>query len=413
MTEKKTITPIITRPDLLKTIPKSIWALGFVSMFMDMSSDFINSLLPLYMSSVLGISVIFIGLIEGVAEALVLIIKIFSGVLSDVIKKRKIFAVLGYGLSACAKLIFPFASSVGLLLSARVFDRLGKGLRDAPRDALLGELAPAPIRGLCFGLRQALDNVGAFIGPVLAMIVITMFTHNFRVLFWVAVIPAFLSVILLIIGVDEPKKDDDLISQKITLPLSYKVLYSFGPRYWLVVAIATALTFARFSQAFLILRSTTVGMSFALVPLIIIVMNLVSSVSSYFAGYLSDIFNRLFFIIAGFVVLIASDIILGYASNPWHLIAGVALWGFHLGLTQGVFDTLIVDTTESHIRGSAFGIFNFICGIAIIMSNLVAGWLWTRYSPSMTFFVGAGFTVVALIFFVIKLLYNHSKLYKK
>jgi len=429
MVEQKTI---IKRAELLKKVPQSIWALGFVSMFMDISSDFINSLLPIYMSSVLGISVIYIGLIEGIAEALVLMIKIFSGVLSDIIKKRKIFAVMGYGLSACAKLIFPFASSVGVLLSARVIDRLGKGLRDAPRDALLGELAPASIRGLCFGLRQALDNVGAFIGPIIAMITLAIFTHighidhDFRALFWIAVIPAFLSVLLLIIGVKEPKREQNEEEKKEEgsknvfldqannpVTFSFKVLCNFGPRYWLVVAAATVLMFARFSQAFLVLRSTTVGMPFALAPLVIIIMNVVSAISSYYAGYLSDSINRLFFIIAGFIVLVASDIILGYATNPWHLIGGVILWGLHLGLTQGIFDALIVDTTESHVRGSAFGVFNFICGIAIIISNLVAGFMWMHYSPAVTFFVGAGFTVGALVFFVIKLALNHSRLYKK
>jgi len=393
----------------LQAVPQGVWALGFVSMFMDISSDFINSLLPLYMSSVLGASVIFIGLIEGIAEALVLITKIFSGVLSDFIKKRKILTVFGYGLSACSKLIFPLASSLGLVVVARIIDRLGKGVREAPRDALMGELAPASIRGMCFGLRQSLDNVGAFIGPSLALIVMLLFVNNFRSLFWIAVIPAFLSVIFLIIGVDEPKKDG---WKSQPTKLSLKEIGNLSPRYWLVVAIATALMFARFSQAFLILRATTVGMSFAMTPLVIIIMNIMSASSAYYVGYLSDKMNRLFFIVAGFVVLIASDVILGYASNPWHLIAGVTLWGFHIGLTQGVFDTLIVDTTESHIRGSAFGIFNFICGIALIISNVVAGWFWQRYNPATTFFVGAGFTIVALIFFVIKLWINHSKALK-
>ena len=379
----------------LRNIPRAIWALGFVSMLMDVSSEMIHALLPVYLVTVLSASMVTVGVIEGIAEATASIVKVFSGVLSDWLGKRKLLAVIGYGLAAFTKPVFPMASSVGWVVVARFFDRIGKGIRGAPRDALVADIAPAHLRGASFGLRQSLDTVGAFVGPLLAIGLMWLTVNNFQAVFWVAVIPAFLALGLLLFAVNEPERLASL--RKVSFPLSLPELKHLGPAYWLVVAVATVFTLARFSEAFLILRAQAVGVPIVLIPLVLVVMNVVYSLAAYPAGVFSDRFNRLTVLIVGFALLIAADLVLAVSGSLVGLTAGVALWGLHLGITQGLFATLIADTAPPELRGTAYGVFNLLGGLALLFASVLAGLLWDTFGSKATFLTGAAFTTLALL----------------
>jgi MFS family permease len=380
-------------PSGLRAIPGSIWALGFVSMFADISSEMIHSLLPVFLVSVLGASALAVGLIEGIAEATALITKVFSGTLSDYLGRRKFLTALGYGLAAFTKPLFALAPSVAWIVTARFVDRVGKGIRGAPRDALVGDIAPPHLRGACYGLRQSLDTVGAFAGPLMATIFMVLTLNSFRTVFWIAVIPAFVALALMIF-VQEPETVRP--EGKPRSPIRGADFRQLGAAYWWFVLIAAVLTLARFSEAFLVLRAQNIGLSIALVPLVMVVMNVVYAVSAYPAGRLSDKMDRRLVLAAGLVVLIVSDVVLALATGVWQVIAGVALWGLHMGLTQGLLATLVADTTPSPLRGTAFGMFNLASGIAMLIASFLAGWLWDQYGPQATFYAGAGFTTMAL-----------------
>lgn len=376
----------------LGDIPRGIWALGLVSMFMDISSEMIHALLPIYMVTILGTSVLTVGFIEGLAEATASITKIFSGALSDWLGKRKLLAAIGYGLAAFTKPIFPLAQSVGWLVAARFIDRVGKGIRGAPRDALVADIAPPDLRGASFGLRQSLDTIGAFVGPLAAIALMTLSSDNFRFVFWIAVIPAFISFGLIVFGVDEPKKQQD---QKRTA-ITFRDAGRLPAGFWAVVAVAFVLTLARFSEAFLILRSQSVGLPIALVPLIMVVMNIVYALAAYPAGVMADRIGRQGVLVAGIAFLIVADIILAMGSTVLPIMLGVVFWGLHMGFTQGLLATLVADTAPVDLRGTAFGVFNFAIGIAMLIASVIAGGLWDVYGPAATFFAGAAFTAVAL-----------------
>lgn len=380
-------------PNGLRAIPGSIWALGFVSMFADISSEMIHSLLPVFLVSVLGASALAVGLIEGIAESTALITKIFSGTLSDYLGRRKFLTALGYGLAAFTKPLFPLAPSVAWVVTARFIDRIGKGIRGAPRDALVGDIAPLHLRGACYGLRQSLDTVGAFAGPLIATILMTLTLNRFRTVFWIAVVPAFVALALMIF-VKEPESVQ--LTGQLRSPIRGADFRRLGIAYWWLVLIAAVLTLARFSEAFLVLRAQNIGLPIALVPLVMVVMNLAYAVSAYPAGHLSDKMDRRLVLAAGLVVLIGSDVVLALASGVWQVIVGVALWGLHMGLTQGLLAALVADTTPSSLRGTAFGVFNFASGIAMLIASFLAGWLWDQYGPQATFYAGAGFTTAAL-----------------
>ena len=382
-------------PTGLRAIPKSIWALGFVSLFMDTSSELIHSLLPVFLVSVLGASAFSVGLIEGLAEATAAITKVFSGTLSDYLGKRKLLAVIGYGLAAVSKPLFPLAGSVAWIFAARFIDRIGKGIRGAPRDALIGELAPSHLRGACYGLRQSLDTVGAFAGPLLAVTFMVLLANDIQAVFWIAVIPAFISVVILIFAVKEPVTARPV--GEAHSPIRVKDLRQIGAAYWWLVIIGAVLAVARFSEAFLVLRAENVGLAIALVPIVFIVMNVVYALSAYPAGTLSDRMDRRIILAAGFAVLIVADAVLALATGIWMVMAGTVLWGLHMGLTQGLLAAMVADTTPARIRGTAFGIFNLVTGVALLGGNLVAGLLWDHYGPSSTFFAGAGITAIALV----------------
>ncbi len=378
----------------LRKIPSGVWVLGFVSMLMDISSEMIHSLLPLFMVGTLGASVFVVGMIEGLAESAALIVKVFSGALSDYLGKRKGLAAFGYALGALTKPLFAIAPATGVVLIARLLDRVGKGIRGAPRDALVADLAPAEVRGAAFGLRQSLDTVGAFLGPLLAVGLMLLWANDFRAVFWVAVIPGVLAVALLLLGVREPARHG---GDKRANPVRRENLQLLGGAYWWVVGIGAVFTLARFSEAFLVLRAQHGGIPVALVPLVMVTMNLVYSASAYPFGKLSDRMSHRALLALGLAVLIAADLVLAMDDHWTTVLAGVALWGVHMGMTQGLLATMVADTAPAELRGTAFGFFNLVSGIAMLIASVVAGLLWDQLGPSFTFHAGAAFCALALL----------------
>lgn len=368
-------------------------------MFMDISSEMVHALLPIYLVTVLGASTLAIGFIEGIAEATANITKIFSGALSDWLGKRKLLTVIGYGLAAFTKPIFPLAGSVGWVVAARFIDRIGKGVRDAPRDALIADLAPAHLRGASFGLRQALDTVGAFIGPLAAIVLMTLSFDNFRFVFWIAVVPAFVALAVMVFAVREPVRHQAEARPRLRLADAKRL----SGRFWTVVGVATILTLARFSEAFLILRSQSVGLPIALVPAVMVVMNIVYALAAYPAGVLSDRIGRGGLLAVGIICLIVADLILALGTTIQIVMLGVVFWGLHMALAQGLFASLVADTAPEDLRGTAFGLFNFAGGIAMLIASVLAGALWDAYGPAATFLAGAGLTTLALISLVLTL----------
>ena len=371
-----------------------MWALGVVSMLMDVSSEMIHALLPLYLVIGLGASALVVGVIEGVAEATALIVRMFSGALSDRLGHRKWLAAAGYGLAAFTKPVFPLAPSAGWLFAARFIDRIGKGIRGSPRDALIADVTPPDLRGASFGLRQSLDTIGAFIGPLLAIVLMLLTGDNFTLVFWFAVIPAFLSFAVIVFGVQEPERPAD--QPPVRSPLSRAEIARLGHAFWIVVAVGGLFTLARFSEAFLLLRAQSVGMALALVPIILVAMNVVYALSAWPAGALSDRVGRFGLLTAGFGILIIADLVLAFAPSVAAVVLGAALWGLHMGLTQGILASLVADTAPPDLRGTAFGMFNLAAGIATVAASVIAGALWDAVGPRVTFIAGAAFTALAL-----------------
>ena len=375
-------------------IPTGVWVLGFVSMLMDISSEMIHSLLPLFMVTTLGASALIVGLIEGLAEATALIVKVFSGALSDYLGKRKGLALFGYALGALTKPLFALAPSVGIVLGARLLDRIGKGIRGAPRDALVADITPEGLRGAAFGLRQSLDTVGAFLGPLLAVGLMLLWANDFRAVFWVAVIPGVLAVGLLLFGVQEPERHT---GAKRSNPISRENLRRLSPAYWWVVGIGALFTLARFSEAFLVLRAEQGGISLAFVPLFMVAMNLIYAASAYPFGKLADRMSHTQLLTYGLFVLLVADLVLA-SSNHWSIVLlGVGLWGVHMGMTQGLLATMVADAAPADLRGSAFGFFNLMSGIAMLIASVTAGLLWDQLGAAFTFYAGAAFCLLTLI----------------
>ena len=381
--------PAAPRPPL----PAGIWVLGFVSLLMDISSEMIHALLPLFMVGTLGMSVALVGLLEGLAEATALILKVFSGVISDWFGKRKPLAVLGYGLGAATKPLFALATGPGMIFTARLLDRVGKGIRGAPRDALVADIAPPEQRGAAFGLRQSLDTVGAFLGPLLAVGLMLLWANDFRAVFAVAIIPAVLCVLLLVLGVQEPERPAG--APRVN-PISRTNLKRLPRAYWWVVGVGAVFTLARFSEAFLVLRAEQVGIALALVPLVMVAMNAVFSVTAYPFGKLSDRVSHRRLLLAGLAVLVLADVVLAASTHWTGLLLGVALWGVHMGMTQGLLAAMVADTAPADLRGTAYGFFNLMSGLAMLAASVVAGLLWQYWGPAWTFGAGAMFSAVAM-----------------
>jgi MFS family permease len=375
-------------------MPAGIWVLGIVSLLMDISSEMIHSLLPLYLATTLGASALMIGLIDGLAEATALIVKVFSGVLSDWIGRRKGLALLGYGLGAASKPLFALAPTVGYVLAARLIDRVGKGIRGAPRDALVADIAPPELRGAAFGLRQSLDTVGAFAGPLIAVGLMWLWAGDFKAIFWVAVIPGVMAVVLLALGIQEPPRATGTRRQN---PITRANLARLSAAYWRVVGIGAVFTLARFSEAFLVLRAQQSGIALALVPLVMVAMNVVYALSAYPFGRLSDRISHRALLIGGMALLIVADLILASSAHWAVVLVGVAIWGLHMGMTQGLLAVMVADTAPADLRGTAYGFFNLVSGVALLVASLVAGVLWDQLGAPATFLTGAAFCAVALL----------------
>ncbi len=378
----------------MNRLPSSIWALGCVSLLMDISSEMIHSLLPVFMVTVLGTSVWMIGLIEGVAEATALMTRVFSGALSDYWGKRKPLAVLGYSLGALSKPLFALATTTGMIFAARVLDRIGKGIRGAPRDALVADLAPPQLRGAAFGLRQSLDSVGAFLGPLIAIGLMLLWANDFQAIFWVATIPAVLCVALLLLAVPEPKQAATAARSN---PLQRTNLKRLGSSYWWVVGLGAVFTLARFSEVFLILRAEQGGLPLAWTPLVLIAMNVIYALGAYPFGRISDSIGRPKLLAWGLLVLIIADAMLAW-SNHWTWVwAGISLWGLHMAMTQGLLAAMVVDHAPADLRGTAFGCFNLVSGVALLLASTLAGVVWDQLGARFTFVAGALFSVLSLV----------------
>ena len=376
-------------------LPAGIWVLGGVSLLMDVSSEMIHSLLPLFMVGVLGASALQVGLIEGVAEATALMVKVFSGVLSDYLGKRKALAVLGYALGAFTKPFFAIAPTMGWVLGARFADRVGKGIRGAPRDALVADLAPPGMRGAALGLRQSLDTVGAFAGPLLAVGLMWLWAGDFRAVFWVAVVPGLLAVLLLVLGVREPAPHPNLHLQALrTNPIHMDNLRRLGLPFMRVLAVGAVFTLARFSEAFLVLQAQRSGIAVTWVPLVMVAMNLVYAATAYPFGHLSDRMSHRQLLAWSLGVLLLADLVLAQASGPAWVALGVALWGVHMGMSQGLLASMVAEVAPADLRGSAFGFFNLVCGVAMLLASVCAGALWDWVGPAATFYAGAGFAAL-------------------
>lgn len=393
-------TEISAAPSGPRAIPKSVWALGFVSMFMDISSEVVHALLPVYMATVLGATALQVGLIEGIAEATASITKVFSGAISDRFGKRKLLAGIGYGLGALTKPVFPLATGLEWLVGARFVDRIGKGIRGAPRDALVADVTPAELRGAAYGLRQTLDTIGAFTGPLLAMLLMWWTANNYQLVFWLAVLPAFIAVAILVIFVKEPAHVPPAKARR--MPLSRAQMQRLGRSYWWVVAIGVVMTLARFSEAFLVLRAVDAGLPAMLAPLVLVVMGIAYSLSAYPAGVLSDRLPRHQVLAAGMVLLVLADLALALLPGLWGLALGAALWGLHMGCTQGLLNAMVADTVPADLRGTAFGVFHLLAGVALLLASVIAGALWDRLGHEGTFIAGAVFATVAMLGFVVR-----------
>ncbi len=381
------------QPGVRPHLPAGIWALGLVSMLMDISSEMIHALLPVYLVGALGASTLAVGVIEGIAEATAAITKVFSGALSDWLGRRKLLAAIGYGLAAFTKPVFPLADTVGWVVTARFVDRIGKGIRGAPRDALIADLAPPELRGAAFGLRQSLDTTGAFLGPLVAIGLMTLTDGAIQLVFWMAVLPAFGAFGLISLAVHDVPRPG---AARVKAPLSRAELARLPAAYWWVVGISAVFTVARFSEAFLVLRAQELGVALAWIPAVLVVMNVVYSLSSYPVGMLADRLPRGNLLGLGFAMLVAADLALALIDGLPGLGLGVALWGLHMGMTQGLLATLVADAAPAELRGTAFGVFNLAGGLALLVASVVAGALWDAFGSHATFLCGAAFAALAL-----------------
>jgi MFS family permease len=381
-------------------IPHGVWILGLVSLCMDLSSEMIHSLLPVFLVTGLGAGAILIGVIEGIAEATASISKVFSGVLSDYIGRRKPLVVAGYGLAALTKPLFPLATSAAWVLAARFVDRIGKGIRGSPRDALVADLTPPAVRGAAYGLRQALDTAGALLGPLAALALMMLPNANVRTVFWVATMPAMAAVAVLVIFVREPAERAAPANR--STQIHWRELRQLRGAFWFVVAIGAVFSLARFSEAFLVLRADNVGLAKNWTPLALAVMNVAYVTSAYPFGRLSDRVDRVLLLIGGSVVLVVSDLILALGERLSVILIGIGLWGIHMGMTYGLLAAMVADTAPADLRGSAFGVFNFVSGIAMLISSVMAGALWQWYGPRWTFLVGASLAAAAVFGLILR-----------
>jgi MFS family permease len=372
-------------------VPRTVVALGFVSLCMDTSSELIHSLLPVFLVAGLGASPLVLGLIEGVAS----VMRVFSGALSDRSGRRKPLILCGYALAALSKPLFPLAGSAATVFAARAIDRLGKGIRGAPRDALVADVTPQASRGAAYGLRQALDTVGAVLGPALAIALMYLLANDVRAVFWVATVPALLAVAVLVVFVREPAAPRPRAAlQRFTFAWLRPGTVPPGCR--AVIALAALLAFARVAEAFVLLRASELGLAAALVPLVLIVMNVAYALSAWPAGAYSDRFGRKPVLASGLGLLLLADLLLARAADPWTALLGAMVWGLHLGATQGLLAALLADRAPADARGAAFGWLHLGTGLATVLAGALGGWLWTRFGAGAAYAAGAVCAALAL-----------------
>ncbi|MGD9598016.1 MAG: MFS transporter [Steroidobacteraceae bacterium] len=378
-----------------RALPAGIWAMGFGSFFMDASSELIHALLPVFLTVTLGASMVTVGVIEGVAEATAAITKVFSGAASDALGRRKALMVGGYALAALTKPLFPLAQSVGWVFAARFIDRVGKGIRGAPRDALVADLTTPELRGAAYGLRQALDSAGAVLGPLMAMALLVVYADNLRAAMWFAAVPAILAVVVLTAFVREPERGP-VASGGQGRPV-YAGARRLPLRFWLVVLLGSVFTLARFSEAFLVLRAQDIGLGIEYVPLVMVVMNVFYAGAAWPAGVAADRMRPRALLAIGLFLLVAADLFLAFAGSATAVLIGAALWGLHMAFTQGLLSKLVADTAAPELRGTAFGLFNLATGVALLVASVIAGGLWEAYGAMATFLAGALFAAIAVV----------------
>jgi len=372
-----------------RRLPLAIWALGAGSLLMDTSSELIHSLSPVLLVNVLGASVISVGLIKGVAEGAASVTKVFAGAISDYFRRRKTLIVFGYALAALTRPLFPLAGSASVIFAARFLDRMSKATRDAPRDALVADVTAEKQRGAAYGLRVALDSIGAVLGPILAVVLMLSFAGGIRAAMWVAVIPAVLAVVVIVVLVREPKQKQATVRE----PLDLGKARELPARYWLIVTVGGIFTAARFSDSFLVLRARDIGLSASYAPMIIVVLSCVYAAGSYPAGAAADRISPRTLLLAGLSFLVAADVVIGLGHSVIPVFAGAVLWGCHLALTQGVFSKIVAEFTPVDLRGTGFGIFDLARGIAFVIAN--TGYWWKTAGPAAAFFSAAAFATIA------------------
>lgn len=371
-------------------LPRTVWILGIVSLLMDLSSEIYHALLPAFLTVTLGLPVVAMGAIDGIAEGTANIAKLVSGRLSDRQQKRKPWILLGYGMAALSKPLFPLAQGALPVLGARFIDRIGKGIRGAPRDAMIADETPRELRGAAYGLRQALDTVGGFLAPLLAIGLMLLFAEDIRIVFWIAAIPAFLSFLFAWAMLKEP---DRRLADGATA-VAWGGWRSLDKQVRRLILIGFLFGLARFSEGFLILKAMDVGLAPAWSPLVLALFSLAFMLLAYPAGSLSDRTDPKTVLLGGIAVLVAADLWLAQATSLWAVLVGVALWGAHMALTQGIFSRMIADAAPDHQRATSFGAFFFASGIAAVLASVGAGWLWDRGGPAETFTAAAGAAAV-------------------
>ena len=373
-------------------LPRHIVVLGCISFLTAMSSAMVYGLLPVFLVTVLHVSASFVGVIEGIAEAMTSFAKVGSGLASDWLGRRKPVVLLGYALSAANKIMFPLAASASTILTARAIDRIGKGIRDAPRDAFLADVTPAPVRGSGFGLRLAFYTTGFVVGPLTAIAIMWLSGDDFRLVFWIAVIPAALAIVVLLVALREPPRR--LQARAPQLRLLHRDIAGFPRTFWWAILVAGLLSLARCSLAFLVLKAHAIGIDAAFVPIVLVVTYLAYASAAYPFGVLADRMNRRIQLAIGAAVLVAADIALAGANETWTVSLGAALWGLQMAVTQGLLSASVADAAPEHLRGTAFGVYELAVGLATLAASATAGVLWTIGGPGLAF--GASAVVAAL-----------------
>ena len=371
-------------------LPRNVWTLGIVSLLMDLSSEIYHALLPAFLTVTLGLPVAAMGAIDGIAEGMANMAKLASGRLSDRSRRRKPLILLGYGLAALSKPLFPLATTALPVLGARFVDRVGKGIRGAPRDAMIADETPVELRGRAFGLRQSLDTVGAFLAPIAAVGLMIWFANDIRAVFWVAVIPALLSFLFAWLMLKETGAGDPLRAKA-----AWGGFRSLDRPVKRLIGIGFLFGLARFSEGFLILKAIDAGLAIQWSPLVLTLFNLSFLALAYPAGALSDRIAPKNILLAGIALLVVADLWLAQAETLWAIGIGVLLWGGHMALTQGIFSRMIADAAAPDKRATSFGAFFFANGIATLLASVGAGLLWDRSGPAETFTAAAAVAAVA------------------